>query len=135
MIRLRFIAYTSRTIVLACLAGTLMAQDISSSAQQQMAAILAVKANFTPAQKKVGSDLVLAAMVARNDLGTAAFSSMVPKPGTDSSGRVVVDIRGNLTPSLAGAVAAAGGTVINQSTRFGMVHASVPLNGIEGFGR
>jgi len=107
------------------------AQDISGSVQQQIAAIMAAKANFTPAQQKMGSDLVFAAMAARNDLAIASFNTVIPGASTDNTGRVVVDISGNVTTTLMNAISSVGGTVLNQSTQWNRIHASLPLNALE----
>ena len=124
-----------RTLILVCIGGLgallAQAQDISLSAQQQINAITAAKANFTSAQQKIGSDLVFGAMVARNDLATASFSSTIPAPPTDASGGVVIDISGNVTTSLLNAISSGGGTVLDQSPQSNLVHASLPLNAIE----
>jgi hypothetical protein len=107
------------------------AQDISASVQQQMAAIMAAKANFSSAQQKIGSDLVFAAMGARNDLAVASFSTVIPSVTTDNTGGVVVDISGNVTPELLDTISAAGGTVLDQSAQWNRIHALLPLNAVE----
>ncbi len=113
------------------LAGVVRAQDISVAAQGQIATILAAKGSFTDAQKKVDSNLVFAAMASRNDATVSSFSGIISTAGSDAAGNIVVDIRGAVTASLLNAVAAAGGTVLEQSAKWGMIHASLPLGAIE----
>ena len=114
------------------LATTTWAQGIDPAAQQQMSAIAAVKANLNPAQQKMDSNLVFAAMAARNDVSVSAFQGAISPAAVDSAGMTTVDIAGNVTPALLSAIAAAGGTVRSQSAQFGLVHAAVPLSAVEG---
>ena len=113
------------------LASSLQAQDISANVQLQIGAIMSAKSAFTDAQNKIDSNLVFAAMAARGEPGVATFSTLIPPAGTDNVGTVTVDIQGNVTPSLLAAVAAAGGTILDQSAVWGMIHASIPLGSIE----
>jgi hypothetical protein len=114
------------------LAGPVLAQqDIGDSAVQQIAAISAAKANFTDAQNKIDSNLVFAAMAARNDVATASFSTAVSSAGVDDAGMVAVDVGGNVTGSLLDAIAAAGGTVLDQSPEWNLIRVSLPLSAVE----
>src|SRR6185369_3634125 len=97
-----------RTTCLFLLAAAAMAQDISGPALQQIGEILAQKANFTAAQKKMGSPLVFAAKAARNELTGTSFVDALPPVQTDTLGRVTVDIRGTITPALLNQIQNAG---------------------------
>jgi hypothetical protein len=129
----REVARLGSLVALMCgaFAGAVQAQDISGAAQGQIAAILAAKGGFSGAQKKVDSNLVFAAMASRNDAAVSSFIGIIPTAARDRAGNVVVDIRAIVTPNLLAAVTAAGGTVLNQSARWGMIHASLPLGAIE----
>ena len=117
-------------ILYAGLFASTQAQDVSPAAQAQIAAILAAKSGFTDAQMKVDSNLVFAAMASRNDATVSSFRGIIPMP-VAAAGNIVVDIRGTVSPSLLSAVTTAGGTILDQSAQWGMIHASLPLGSIE----
>src|SRR5258706_13155394 len=113
-----------RTIVLISLwtilsGAAALAQDISGPALQQIGDILAQKAGFTMAQKKVSSQLVFAAKAARNELSTTSITDVIPPVPTDPQGKITVDIRGAITPSLMNQIQSVGGQVMQQSGRWG----------------
>src|SRR5438445_5215526 len=103
-------------LVLVCSSATLFAQDIATTAIQQIADLTTVKASFTPSQRKQSSDLVFAAMAMRNLLPSSISSTIV----TDlSSGLVMVDIQ-----------AAGFGVVLAQIVAVGgQVHYNSPPDG------
>lgn len=120
------------------------ADDISPEVMAQMQQIASVKANFSPAQKKMDSNLAYGLLAATNDQSVASFSNAItPLSTTDISGQptspastgdssssfVKVEITGNVD-AIASAVAAAGGSVINKSAAFGIVDASIPLTAV-----
>ena len=125
-----------RSLVIYAVAGffvsAALAQVIDVQAQQQIAAVWTAKANLTAAQQKIDSNLVFAAMAARNDPAVSAFSSIIPAAPVDSNGAVPVDISGNLTAALRAAISTAGGQVLSESAQFSLIHASVPLSTLEG---
>jgi len=130
---------------IACLAAmafgfhTAHAQDISSDVMQQIAAVSAAKANFTPAQKKLGSGLAFGILRATGDSSVASFTNAIAplagtdltQPGPSGSGvpptSIKVEILGTVSPALTGAVIAAGGTVLSSSVRFKTVVATLPV--------
>src|SRR3954451_22661681 len=112
-------------------AATTLAQDISGPALQQIGEILAQKAGFTPAQKKVSAQLVFAAKVVRNELTNASITDVIPPVPTDGQGKVTVDIRGAITPSLTNQIQSVGGQVIQQSGRWGSALVSMPLGVVD----
>src|SRR3954451_4987209 len=79
-------------------AATTLAQDISGPALQQIGEILAQKAGFTPAQKKVSAQLVFAAKVVRNELTNASITDVIPPVPTDGQGKETSGIRGVIPP-------------------------------------
>jgi hypothetical protein len=104
-----------------------LAQDISGPALQQIGDILAQKARFTPAQKKVSSQLVFAAKAARSELSSTSIADVIPPVPTDPQGKVTVDIRGVITPSLMNQIQSVGGQVMQQSGQWGSALVSLPL--------
>jgi hypothetical protein len=117
-------------------------QGISDSALQQIAAIVDLKRNLTDAQKKIESRLVFAVKAANGELvgtsieGIGGAGTDLPVETTggaplDLQNNVTVDIYGNVSASLLDAIAAAGGSVINQFANWGVVRASLPLASLE----
>ncbi len=118
------------------------AQDISPDVLQQMAAISAVKANFTPAQKKLDSNLAFGILSATNDTSVSSFKNAItPLAGTDltapdAAGNGVppttirVEIFGTLSPDLINAIQASNGVVNYTSTRWNAVTATLPVAAI-----
>jgi len=104
-------------------------QDIADSALEQISEINAIKDGFTPAQQKIDSALVFAAMKANGDL---VFTSVADVPETiDPATNVTVDITGTVSQSLLDAIAAANGVVLTSSDALGMIQASLPLGALE----
>ena len=104
--------------------------DIAPQVLQQMAAIAKVKASFTPAQRKMSSNLVFGVMAEAGDARVAPFTSVIPPLAGASkipvaAGNVVVEIKGDVNAALIGAITAAKGSVIYQSPRWGAVTASL----------
>ena len=94
------------------------------TANQQIKARLAAKAQRTPAQRKVSSQLLdarRAAVAARRQArGAAPVDEMV-----------MVDIRADVTPAVLARIRALGGTVINSVARYRAIRARLPLEAVE----
>ena len=117
--------------------------DLSPDVAQQIQAISTLKANFSPAQKKLDSSLAFGIMAASSDPRVASFSNALTPmtaDGTDVSAKskpssgaatpstlVVVDVYAPVSDGLNAAIAAAGGTVKFQSTQFNVTSISVPV--------
>jgi hypothetical protein len=110
---------------------TAIAQDIGPAALQQITGIETVKANFTNTQTKIDSNLMFSVLAARTDSSVAGFQTIISKSSVDGSGTATVDITGTVSAALDAAIGAVGGTVLQQSAQFGMIHATVPLTGLE----
>ena len=99
----------------------------------QIAALLAAKAARTPAQRKIGSDLLTRAASA------AALAPADRRPAADApdgaagaaTPRVLVDIRANVTPALRTRIRDLGGTVVNSVPRYRSIRARLPPAGLE----
>jgi hypothetical protein len=109
-------------------------QGISDAAVEQIAATAAVKRSFTRAEQKIDSNLVFAARAARGQLdGTpvARIDSVAGSTVADLDGYVAVDISGNVSDGLLALIDSVGGVVADQSARWGLIRASLPLGAIE----
>ena len=91
---------------------------------RQIKARLAAKAQRTPAQRKVSSQLLdarRAAVAARRQArGAAPVDKMV-----------MVDIRADVTPAVLARIRALRGTVINSVARYRAIRARLPLEAVE----
>jgi subtilisin family serine protease len=112
------------------------ATTLSVEAQQQIRALLEEKWSRTPAQRKVSSHLLNAMKAQRGQAMTRggevrALNSAMPmaKPGPD--GRVLVNIKSDVTKELAMIIEKLGGEVKNASVTAGVIRALVPLNSLE----
>ena len=132
--------------------------QISAFALSQVAALQAEKASRTPAQAKIDSNLLRAALSARAALpvaalpvaarargaraaGTAALSAAtlsllntVPisdEAQPDAAGMVSVDIEATVTDDLLARISAAGGTVSGSWPAYNSVRASLPVLQLE----
>ena len=118
---------------------------------RQIAALLEAKAARTPAQRKIGSDLLAQAAAAAGgpdgagwqpaanaalDATAAAIETADRTLGqVDATGvRVLVDIRADVTPAVLGRMRDLGGTVVGSVPRYRSVRARLPLGGLEPLG-
>ena len=106
-------------------------RKLSAKTAKQIQAILAAKAQRTPAQKKVSSEL----LDARRMAGGVIVSDKAGKraaPGTDSLKEpVTVDIRADVTPEVLDRIRSLGGTVIDSVPRYRSIRARLPLGAVE----
>ena len=86
-------------------------------ANQQIEAQMEAKAQRTPAQRKVSSQLL------------DAWRTLRGQPVADE--RVTVDIRADVTPEVLARIRALGGTVINSVARYRAIRAQLPLSAVE----
>ena len=104
-------------------ASTQASGQAPGKANQQIAAQLAAKAQRTPAQRKVSSQLLNARRAAgarRQAKGMDTVDEMV-----------MVDIRADVTPAVLARIRALGGTVINSVARYRAIRARLPLDAVE----
>ena len=104
-------------------------QDVSPEVMQQIAAISAAKAAFTPAQKKMDSRLAFGALAAANDARVASFRGAIA--ALDAAG-VRVQISGDINADLLAAIAAVNGVVESQAAQWGVMVARLPVAALEG---
>ena len=103
---------------------------LSKDVIAQIAAIQQIKQNLTPAQKKMDSSLAFSAVGLRDPKAAASAAIMSPL-SKSSSGKVLVDVKGNVTDALLQQIKNAGGDVIYPSARWHTVRAAIPLQNIE----
>ena len=124
-------------VVLLLLVESVCAQPVQPDAKReatptarQIEALLAQKAQRTPAQRKLSSQLL--DMVGSQQ--PQASEDEVHRRDSDkptSAKLVTVDIRADVTPALLARIRALGGTVINSVPKYRAIRAELPLNALE----
>ena len=124
--------------------GTAWADDpMSADALAQVQSISAVKAGFSPTQKKLATSLAFGILAASNDVRVAPFrNAITPMTTSDvaparaatgggaTSTQILVDIQGIVSDDLANAIVAAQGVVKYRSERWGVINASLPISAV-----
>jgi hypothetical protein len=105
--------------------------QISASALKQIAALEAEKAKRTPTQQKIDSQLLYADMMSRGVPIADGVPTQRVDLDKDDQGRVLVDIKANVTDALLQHIGTLGGKVINDFPQYQAIRASVPLTNIE----
>ena len=98
-------------------------EESSGTANRQIQAQLDAKAQRTPAQRKVSSQLL--------EARRAALARRQAKGAETAGEMVAVDIRADVTPAVLERIRALGGRVINSVGRHRAIRAHVPLSAVE----
>ena len=114
------------------LAGAVPAQQASAQERGrlplktvwQIEELLAAKAQRTPAQRKVSSQLLDAA-------GESIDESRQAKSAALAEERVMVDIRADVSPEVLSRIQALGGTVTNSVPKYRAIRARLPIAAVE----
>lgn len=110
------------------------AQDLPDNTERQIRALLAEKSSRNPAQAKMDSHLVHAAMVLSGqpispDMASVRDELRAVRP--DAGNFVEVDIWADVTPDLLTTIASLGGSVESAFPRYERVRARLPLLAVE----
>ena len=124
-------------------AQDVVTQPATATATAQIGAILAAKAQRTPAQRKVSSQFLDAIGSPQLPEGQEGGGEE-PQPPARSGPRrpaatdgvaevefVTVDIRADVTPEVLGRIRALGGTVINSVPKYRAIRAQLPLVAVQ----
>ena len=104
---------------------------LSAKTVRQIQSLLVAKARRTPAQRKVGSQLLDARRTAQRK-PTATGTDGRQALGTDAREEpVAVDIRADVTPEVLARIRELGGTVSNRVPRYRAIRAQLPLAAVE----
>lgn len=103
----------------------------SSAAAAEIADLEREKAARTKAQDKLDSQIVLALKKSRGEPPFDRPTQLQVQVPVDAEGRVLVDIKANVSAGLLAALENLGGKVIGSYPAFGAIRASVPLEGLE----
>jgi hypothetical protein len=102
---------------------TAHAQHLNERAREQIAALLTEKARRTPAQARLDSQLVYLLKRRAGAAELAAAPELQPGVRTEADGRLLVDIRGRITPELARFITSGGGEILASVPRFDSLRA------------
>jgi hypothetical protein len=107
------------------------AGDISPQALAQIDALLQEKASWSPAEQKIDSQLLFAAKTALGQpmrAGVPALQNNVP---AEPDGRVVIDVRAEVSDALLGQFRAIGAEVVSSYPAYRDVRLLVTMNQVE----
>ena len=100
--------------------------ELAVKTVRQIEALLAEKAQRTPTQRKVSSQLLPARQA--QGYGVARLPAPVEVAADEM---VTVDIRADVTPEVLARIQSLGGTVINSVPRYRAIRARLPLSAVE----
>lgn len=103
---------------------------LSQQARRQLNALKLEKMSRTPGQRKMASNLVLAARKAANQPLPTGFPEVNPNvAGPD--GKTLVDVNAKVTDALIARIRALGGEVVSSHPRYDAIRARVPVARLE----
>lgn len=106
-------------------------EQLSEPLKQQLAALGRDKMSRTPAQRKLGSELIYVGRIEKGLPAVPGIPTLRATLPRDMAGRVHVHIRGTITSNLLSAVKGAGGTVTGVYAKTGDMHAWLGLGWLE----
>ena len=106
--------------------------ELSPELIAQIEALMAEKAQRTPAQQKVSSQLLQAQKIERGEPIAGGVVLRESPVDVESGGAVTVDVRADVTPEVLEQIDALGGTVVNSVPQYGAIRAELPLAAVEG---
>jgi hypothetical protein len=107
------------------------AAEISTSAMNQIAALVSEKLSRTSAQRKIDSQILAAIRMRRGESVAPGVNQIQTDVEVAADDRTKVDVRARVTPDLLEEIAKVGGEIIASVPRFDAIRARVPLNQIE----
>ena len=101
--------------------------ELPAHARNQIESLIAEKAARSPSERKVDSQLLYALRQQRRQRVAAGVNQLETAVRPKADGRVLVDLRAEVTKELLSFVEAGGGTIVNQHPRFESIRALVPF--------
>ncbi len=101
---------------------------IGERAMAQMAVINSLKANRSPTENKLSTDLVVALAQQQRASWLDALPALRMDVARHADGTVTLDLRADITPALLTLVRDLGGTVVNAHPRYGTARIRLPLH-------
>ena len=105
--------------------------ELSPALERELEALMAEKAQRTPAQHKVNSHLLHAERVRRGEPVADGVVLRQSAVEVDPGGMVTVDVRVDVTRDVLDRIDALGGSVINSVPKYRAIRARLPLAAVE----
>lgn len=105
--------------------------QLQPSAIEQLQALAAEKASWTPVQRKLDSQLLFALNRERKNPIFDRLPDLRTSLRREEDGRVLVDVRAEVTAGLLAEITARGGEVVNVHPAFEAIRARLPLTELE----
>jgi hypothetical protein len=116
-------------------AASAQPRQLPERAKTQIAALLADKAQWTPAQQKMDSQLIYAARILRGEpvvAGIAAMPSVFDRVKLLGGANIVeLDIKAKVDDALLAALKALGAQIVSAFPAYGAVRAQLPIAAVE----
>lgn len=109
--------------------------QISPSALEQINALEAEKSQRTPIQQKIDSQLLYADKMRRGVPIAKGVATQRVDLDKDAQGRILVDIKAEVTDALLQFIESGGGKIINSFPQYNAIRAGVPLANVEDLAR
>ncbi|MCB1032710.1 MAG: hypothetical protein KDD47_02620, partial [Acidobacteria bacterium] len=104
---------------------------ISAAARQQIERVLEDKRSLSPAQKKLDTRLLVEVRSRRGDPGLFGLPAMKTGISLEADGRLLLDLRGEVTAALLAAIRDLGGEVESSFPRWHTLRLRLPLGAVE----
>jgi hypothetical protein len=98
---------------------------------KQIETLAAMKSSFSPAQKKIDSQLIFATKQETGEMAALGLDSLQVDVKRNDAGKVVVDITANVTESLLSLVKAHGGNIVSAVPNYRSIRAEIALSQLE----
>jgi hypothetical protein len=105
--------------------------QISDSALKQISALEVEKTRRTPIQQKIDTQLLYANKMTHGEAIAKGVATQRVDLDKDAQGRILVDIKANVTDELLQFIETGGGKIINSFPKYKAIRAGVPLASIE----
>lgn len=107
------------------------AQALPAQLVQQLQTLAALKANRTPVEQKIDSNLLLEGDRRQGRAILGALVTVNSGVNVDAGGTVLVDIDTQVTPAVLTAIEAVGGIVVNSHAQYNAVRVRMPIGQVE----
>src|SRR5262249_38652996 len=104
---------------------------VSEKALRQIHALEEEKAARSPVQQKIDSQLLFARKMSRHEPIASGVPTLQVELDRDEAGRVLLDLKANVSADLLAEIGRRGGRVINSFAEYQAVRAALPLDEIE----
>src|SRR6185369_16214584 len=105
--------------------------ELGANALKQIETLAAMKSSFSPAQKKIDSQLIFATKQETGEMAALGLDSLQVDVKRNADGKVLVDITANVTETLITLLRAHGGNIVAAFPNYRSVRAEIALSELE----